>query len=558
MPQPYSTPGNSSSSFYTPQATTTRRSQSPATSYFGTGGGPTGYSQSAWSGGSGGNNPSGIGAGSTGLSANDGPGGFMSGMNGTWQEPGYQQNMQWGSVGAPSPFGGGITPSATDIANNVNPGMTGTTQASMGGGTAPTPGQQGYQWQFGGPANAYSYQHGMADPDWLRNQYAAQMQASQMQSQPLNAWTNQYQQDAADRQAQQVAAYNANPYTMTGSGDQMLAGMNAGMPTQAIAQQMAQPQGGLTTLESLSTSGYQPGNTGIPAAGGTTPYALDPSRYSRLPVDELQRIASGRGSQLRPELQQQAAVMANDELARRGAAGNQMAAGNTQASGIGDFLQGFGQGAGWMNPGNWGWLNGSNQSNPANPSTASSVAPVGQQLNAMRGYGPFAPDFLDMVTPENIAQAVMQQRQQQQSAGGYAVPGFPQGETGLGDIRVPDWMRTDNVQLPSGGLAGTGVDPSRVNLEPGRSGGYPTPQTSWPIIGSSPSPANQPQPQGSMAIGPDGRPYGGTPNLYDPTQQASARRPISPDVGVPLELWDPVNPQDWEIRNGRAFKRQIA
>lgn len=769
MAQAYSTPGNSSNDFYTPQASGTRRAQTnPASSYFGTGG-QTGYSQSAWSGGNNGN-PSGIGAGasginagdgpgagSAGLNANGGPGGFMQAMNGQGGVPGSGGNFQWGSVTA-GPWGTDYSDPATAQQYSDNMMASGDPYAGMYGSSAPTPmnnagqaaaatagmagGTPGYDPSGGlglqqgsspftlapGSGSGGMYVNGQYVPgnyvnargmerlNWEAIFNAGGLEAAAQQEQ------QRLQAEAHARQQQQMANAGYDPNSplhwsqqMTGGGEspystrlqtqamatsgmlppgamsmlppeyqgqsQLGAAMQSGMPTQAIGQQMGAPGAvdpySTALPESFAQGGYQPGDTSIPTGniGGAPPYAVSPERFGRLPVNELQRIASGQGGQLRPELQQQAAMMASNELARRGAGGNNLAAGNQQAQdpraveqstgfqqaerirrlerlgidtrgvtaqdalsgnlpatqgqlaeqqqlqqagmsrqnqrmgldlpelperlrgnnvaedntqsqgfqgggnelvrngqggltmapGMGgavQFLQGLGQGLGWMNPTNIPGF-GSSPSTPP-PEVAmdpealfrDSLAQVRQQ------YGP-----IDIFGEDGSTGAYGLENA---IAGGYgsgAGMNLPPGMGGWNTTGAPDVPGVGTGQVPyilpgsntlgPGNIPGTiggdvptrplapqgpgGVPQNPYEKMPGYVQPYSQPQspmsTGNPIWGSQPQPSANPYPgttqlmpfgqglppgiSGSMAIGPDGKPYGGTPNLSRPEPNPS-------------------------------------
>lgn len=387
---------------------------------------------------------------------------------------------------------------------------------------------------------------------------------------------------------------------------QLGAAMQSGMPTQTIGQQMGAPGAvdpySTALPESFAQGGYQPGDTSIPTGniGGAPPNAVSPERFGRLPVNELQRIASGQGSQLRPELQQQASMMASDELARRGAGGNNLAAGNQQAQdpraveqssgfqqaeqirqlqqmgidtggfgpedalrgntpqeqqrleamrapqgfqgGAVQFLQGLGQGLGWMNPTNIPGF-GSSPSTPP-PEVAmdpealfrDSLAQVRQQ------YGP-----IDIFGEDGSTGAYGLENA---IAGGYgsgAGMNLPPGMGGWNTTGAPDVPGVGTGQMP-GSIGGDvpmrplapqgpgGVPQNPYEKNPGYVQPQSRPQsptsTGNPIWGSQPESSSNPYPgtiqtipfgqglppgiSGSMAIGPDGKPYGGTPNLSRP------------------------------------------
>lgn len=601
------TPGNRAKDFYTPQATTTRQSnQNTTPSYFGNNGSTPSYQNFGNTG-----NPSGLGAGASGLSANGGPGGFMQGMNGEYQVPGSGGNFTWGSTGGYSvpstgsaydqyssnqpSFSPGDTASSTSTAAAYNAqGMSGV----PGGGPAmytsvggqPTRDRQGEFWQNYANNAQSQHQTGLAQEAYEQSLMA------------------EYMNSAQQRQQEQMAAAGFDPNSQLHWSQQMTAvdGMNAGMPTQQIGQQM-------TAFGNDATSA-PPSDFQSQPQSRYEQMAVDQSRYSGMPVSQLQNIANNDSTltSLRPAIAEESARLARIELANRGVQGNQMAVGNQQAMDQNAIMA---------------------------------------ALEEQRGDGPFAPDMLDLYSPQNIMQTAINQQAgasgfmpgsepipHQVTIGGvpYAVNtgGFGGGNGFApnlpGSESIPTGQHTINgteyavntfgqgghggafgkyggamgQESPNTGQPGVVIGPQGQTITPdyGRPGEYiagpeeapsqqhkpqQSQQNPWqpipganPIIGQQPNPAfgggstgTPPGTRPTLPVGsqqPQGIPLPGHQGPDDPEslgqlsnqkarefgagrQQGGAQGRTS--TGIPLALWDPSNPDDWTIINGRAYPK---
>lgn len=614
----YSTPGNRPSDFYGGSNQQQQQTQ-PSTSYWGNNGQTPAYQNFGTS-----NMFGGMGSGAAGMMANDGPSGFMSGMEGTWQEPGYSNNFVWeqrGIQGGNYGMGG-----LGNIGMSTMPGGAGAdpTYASDPNYQSQMMAASDPSGQYGGGASL-----GIGSNQGGQSEYSAQGSSSGVHGGGPAQYTTVNGQPVRDRRSEFWDNYRAGAIAQYEARQQ-----REQQQQDLIDQHMA----GARQRQQAQHQEFLNNNP-----GWVSPQEAENRRQ--------QQNAQVNASTPLEQLQRQGTSAAQVEIANRGAAGNAVSVGNQQAPQLQQVLQ---------NPQGLFPAKRAQAGSPFDPDPALSVDvdQMGQDILAqMEGGGGW----------NQVSQSIggVQQQPGQsynrgpQSMGGYSFPsteaanqamgGFWGGSPQVPGSQIPtgtfeingvpytvntfgqggygggnELTRTGGGELTMAPGAGGGMDTLQSIYIPDSGpelnellreiGGIPLPgyesgpvvkpvETGWqpqpganPIIGQQPNPAfgGQQQPQQRPDF--SGQPFGGTGGDVRPSQpmQVDPRQPqgiplpgqqtpdnpellgagrytegqpqpqlpgggtsgSQPGGGIPLPLWDPVNKENWEIRNGMAYPKQ--